>query len=124
MKRYVPVPFSSKLPYPILAQLEAYTEHYRLNFMDRFNPDKGYHNYTHSELLEVLVIGGVNDFFLVYCYPPAGFEISNPDDILNLELWQGWIFEYLFNEKVYRVDTSTREHGIPAFLSRKRELGY
>lgn len=124
MTTYKPVPYSERPPYAVTDQIEAYTEHYRLNFMDREEPDKGFHRYTHNDFIEILVIGGINDYFLAYAFPPAGFEVANPEDILNLELWQGWILQWLWNEKVYRIDTTTREHGIAQFLRRKAELGY
>ena len=124
MKDYQPVPYEQPLPYPVIAQLKAYTEHYRQNYMDRVNPNKGFHRYQHNEWLEILVIGGIDDYFLLYAYPPAGFVISDPDDILILDLWQGFILEWLWSPKVYRLDINTPEHGEAPFKSRKTELGY
>ncbi len=124
MKRYRPVPFKQKIPYAVLAQIEAYTEHYRVNYMDRENPDKGYQHYHHSEFVEVLVIGGMNNYFLVYAYPPAGVEIAKPEDVEPLELWQGLILELVNYEPTYRLDTATYREGEAAFKRRKTELGY
>ena len=124
MKRYIPVPYLSKIPYPVIAQIEAYTEHYRVNYMDRKDPDKGYHKYSHSELLEVLVIGGINNYFLIYAYPPAGVEIAKPEDVESLVLWQGLILQLVNYEPTYRLDTATYREGVAAFRRRKTELGY
>lgn len=124
MKHYRPVPYHQKILYAILAQIEAYTEHYRVNYMDRENPDKGYHHYQHSELLEVLVIGGINNYFVIYAYPPAGVTIAEPEDVLALELWQGLILELVNYEPTYRLDTATYREGYAAFKTRKTELGY
>jgi len=124
MTLYVPVKYLERVKYPTLSQVKDYTEAYRVNYMDRENPDKGWHKFDHSLTVEVLTIGGVNNYFLVYSYPPAGFEISRPDDILERELWRGWILELLNYEPTYRLDTATYIHGYPAFLKRKTELGY
>jgi len=124
MKPYIPVPYQSKIPYAVLAQIEAYTEHYRRNYMDRVNPDKGFHKYQHDDLVEIMVIGGMNDYFLVYAYPPAGVEIVVPRDVLTLELYRGWILELVNCEPTYRLDTATYREGEAAFKRRKTELGY
>jgi len=124
MKLYRPVPYKISPSYPSLNQVETYTENYRLNYMDRFNPNLGFHRFQHTPIIEVLVIGGMSDYFLIYSYPPAGFEVASPDNIPGLELWRGWILEWLWNEKEYRLDTSTQEDGEAAFKARKTELGY
>jgi len=124
MKHYKPVPFNSQIPYAVLAQIEAYTEHYRVNHMDRLNPDKGFHHYQHNELIEILVVGGINNYFVVYAYPPAGFEISNIDTVEQLELWQGFILQLLNYEPTYRLDTATYREGYAVFKERKTALGY
>ncbi|MBA7495984.1 hypothetical protein ES702_06580 [subsurface metagenome] len=124
MKLQKPVSYKEKPEYPSTDEVKVYTETYRLDYMDRVNPDKGYHDFEHTRSIEVKVIGGMRDYFVVYAYPPAGFEVAKPEDILQLELWQGWILEWLYNEKVYRVDTTTREHGVIEFKRRKSDLGY
>ena len=92
--------------------------------MDRDNPDKGYHKFAHSRELEVLTIGGINDYFIVYCYPPAGFEQARPEDIIGLELWRGWILELMNHAPTYRLDLATHINGEAAFKAQKTELGY
>jgi len=92
--------------------------------MPRPDPDKAWHKFNHNELIEILVIGGVRNYFLIYTYPPAGFEVAKPENVLDLELWQGWILKYLGPGTGYKLDTSTREHGIAEFKRRKTELGY
>ena len=124
MKLHLPVTYQEEPEYPTISQVKVYTETYRLEFMDRVNPDKGFHVFDHTRSIEVKVIGGMGDYFVIYAYPPAGFEIARPEDILELELWQGWILQWLYNEKVYRVDTTTREQGVIEFSRRKTELGY
>ncbi len=124
MKLQKPVGYKELPEYPSVDEVMVYTETYRLDYMDRVEPDKGYHDFEHTRSIEVKVIGGMRDYFVVYAYPPAGFEYAEPEDILELELWQGWILEWLYNEKVYRVDTTTREQGEAEFKRRKTELGY
>jgi len=92
--------------------------------MDRVNPDKGFHKYQHDDLVEIMVIGGMNNYFLVYAYPPAGVEIVVPRDVLTLELYRGWILELIGGEPTYRLDTATYREGEAAFKRRKTWLGY
>ena len=124
MKLYIPVKHLEKIIYPTLIEAKAYTETYRCEFMDRQDPDKGWHKFTHSRDVEVLTIGGMNNYFIVYAYPPAGVEIARLEDVLSYELWRGLILEYLRRPGYYRLDTATYREGYPVFKSRKSELGY
>lgn len=124
MKPYTPIKYLSQIDYPALDEVKAYTETYRLLYMDRFNPDKGWHKFTHTSQLEVLTIGGIAGFFLIYAYPPAGVEVAKPEDVLTYEIWRGWILELINYEPTYHLDTATYREGEAAFISRKTELGY
>jgi len=124
MKLHIPVKYLGKIEYPTLTEVRAYTETYRVKFMDRLNPDKGWHKFNHSPEVEVLTIGGMNNYFIVYAYPPAGVEIANPEDVLTYELWRGWILELVNYEPTYRLDTATYREGYPFFKWRKTDLGY
>ncbi|MBA7648964.1 hypothetical protein ES703_56756 [subsurface metagenome] len=124
MKLYRPIKHLERIDYPTLNEVRAYTETYRVEYMDRVEPDKGWHKFNHSPELEVLTIGGMNNYFVVYAYPPAGVEIAKPEDILTYELWRGWILELINYEPTYRLDTATYREGYAAFKRRKTELGY
>jgi len=124
MKPYLPVKYQDQIKYPTLSEVKSYTETYRVDFMDRDNPDKGWHNFHYCTEVEVLVIGGINKYFLVYAYPPAGITIAKPEDVLGYQLWRGWILELVGCEPSYRLDTSTFTEGYAAFIRRKTELGY
>jgi len=124
MNIYVPAKYLERIEYPTLSEAKAYTETYRLEFMDREEPDKGWHKFSHSREVEVLTIGGMNDYFILYAYPPAGIETAKPEDVLSYELWRGWILELVNYEPTYRLDTATYREGYQAFLRRKTELGY
>ena len=124
MKPYIPAKYQQRIEYPTLAEVKAYTETYRVEYMDRRDPDKGWHKFNHSREVEVLTIGGMNNYFIVYAYPPAGVEFADPYEILLLELWRGWILEYLWQPGYYRLDTITYREGYSAFKRRKTELGY
>lgn len=124
MKPHIPVKYLRVVEYPTLDEVEAYTETYRVQYMDRKDPDKGWHKFAHSRTVEALTIGGIDNYFVIYAYPPAGIEIAKPEDILSYELWRGWIVELVNYEPTYRLDTATYREGCQAFLSRKTELGY
>jgi len=124
MKIHIPVIYLQGIDYPTLDEVAAYTETYRVEFMDRVNPDKGWHQFYHSRQLELITIGGINDFFLIYAYPPAGVETAKPEDVLCYELLRGWILELVGCEPTYRLDTATYREGYPTFKRRKTELGY
>jgi len=124
MKLHIPVKYLEKIEYPTLSEVKAYTETYRLVYMDRDNPDKGWHKFSYSPEVEVLTIGGMNDYFVVYAYPPAGIEIARPEDVLSYELWRGLILELVDTRPTYRLDTATFREGYTAFKRRKTELGY
>jgi len=124
MKLYRPIKHLVKIDYPTLSQVKTYTETYRVEFMFRENPDKGWHKFSHSREVEVLTIGGINDYFVIYAYPPAGVETAKPEDVLTYELWRGWILELIGVEPTYRLDTATYREGCAAFKARKTALGY
>jgi len=124
MNIYRPVKYLQDIFYPTVDQAAGYTETYRVQYMWRFNPWEGYHKFKHSREIEVRTIGGMNLFFIVLGYPPAGVEIAQPDDVLSYELWRGWILELMNYEPSYRLDTASYREGEAAFKSRCRELGY
>jgi hypothetical protein len=124
MKLYRPVKYLNDIDYPSLDYVKAYTETYRVEFMDRYDPDKGWHKFNHSRELEVLTIGGMKNYFLIYSYPPAGVEIARPEDVLTYELWRGWILQLVNYEPTYHLDTATYREGYAAFKARKTDLGY
>lgn len=124
MKLHIPVKYHEEIIYPTLDEVKDYTETYRVEFMDRSEPDKGWHKFYHSRQIEVLTIGGMSNYFLVYAYPPAGFTIAKPEDILKPELWRGLILELINYAPTYRLDTATYREGYAAFKRRKTELGY
>ncbi|MBA7536972.1 hypothetical protein ES705_29238 [subsurface metagenome] len=124
MKLHIPIKYLQKIDYPTLDEIKAYTETYRVEFMDRSDPDKGWHKFYHSRELEVLTIGGMKDYFIVYAYPPAGVEIASPEDVSTYELWRGWILELINHEPTYRLDMATHREGYAPFKRRKTELGY
>ncbi|GAI72721.1 unnamed protein product [marine sediment metagenome] len=124
MKLHLPVRYLEKIDYPTLAHVRLYTETYRIEYMDRENPDKGWHKFWHSRQVEVLTIGGMNDYFLVYAYPPAGVETAKPEDVLLYELWRGWILWRISYHPFYYLDCATYREGEAAFKRRKAELGY
>jgi len=124
MTTYRPVPYNTTIQYPTLVEVKAFTETYRVCFMDREEPDKGWHKFRYSSEVEVLAIGGVNDYFLLYAYPPAGIVIAKPEDILPLERWRGWILMLVNYEPTYLLDTATYREGEAAFKKRKTDLGY
>jgi len=124
MKLHIPVKYQEKPAYPTLSEVMLFTESYRIHFMPLPDPDKAWHKFEQSRSIEVLVIGGVNRYFLVYSYPPAGFEVAKPEEVPDLDLWRGWILKYLGPGSGYTLDTSTEEHGITEFKRRKTELGY
>jgi len=124
MKQHTPVKYLEKINYPTLGEVKAFTETYRVEFMDRTDPDKGWHKFNYSPIVEILTIGGMNNYFLIYAYPGAGVEIAIPEDVLTHELWRGWILQLVNYEPTYRLDCATFREGIPAFKKRKTELGY
>lgn len=124
MKLHIPVKYLKDIQYPTVEEIEAYTESYRVEFMDRENPGKGWHKFYHSREVEVLTIGGMNKYFVIYAYPQAGVEIARPGDVLTYELWRGWILELVGCEPTYRLDTATYREGYAAFKTRKTQLGY
>ena len=47
MKLYRPVKYLKDIDYPSLDDVKAYTETYRVDFMDRYDPDNGCDKFNH-----------------------------------------------------------------------------
>lgn len=124
MKLHLPVKYLESIKYPTLDEVKSFTETYRLEYMDRLEPDKGWHKFHYNREVEVLVIGGMEGYFVIYAYPPAGVEIAKPENVLVYTLWVGWILELVNYEPTYRLDTATDREGEAAFRRRKTWLGY
>ena len=107
MKIRPPVKYLEQPKYPSDCEVKAYAEAYRVGYMPRPNPDKAWHRFEYSRFIEMLVIGGIARFFIVYSYPPGGFEVAGPEEVGALDAWRGWVLKYLGPGSGYKVDTST-----------------
>ena len=75
-------------------------------------------NYTQS--IDVLCTWGCKDIFFVYAFPPAGFVISKPEDVLKLHTFEGWILEYQAQDGIFNLLVKASRDGVDFFWQMQR----
>lgn len=58
---------------------------------------------------------GVNNIYFVYAYPPAGFEIAEPEEVLALKTFEGWIFQYVPQTNKFNLLVKASRDGVAFF---------
>jgi hypothetical protein len=74
---------------------------------------------THSESIDILATWGVHNNFFVYAFPPAGFEIIEPEDVLNLSTYEGWILQYVPQSDKFNLLVKASRDGYDYFKAER-----
>jgi hypothetical protein len=83
------------------------------------NPRTFFSRQDYGDTLVTLVTWGVNDIFFAYAFPPAGFEIADPEEVLNLKAYEGWIFQYVPQTNKFNLLVKASRDGYEFFKARR-----
>jgi len=106
--------------YPTDAQAKGYAGYYRDNILPGNDPRTAYQVTQHDLTVDVLSTWGVDGIFFVYAYPPAGFVISKPEDVLKLQIFEGWILEYQAQDGIFNLLVKASRDGVDYFWQQHR----
>ena len=117
------VPRGTFPPYPTTADAMAYAEDYRINHFCHSSDPKDFAIFNHNRYIDITATGGLNDYFVVYAYPPGGFWYAYLIELKQIEPWRGWILQYLARQQTYQIIIQTTHDGHERFLEVKKQLG-
>lgn len=75
-----------------------------------------------SPTINTLASWGVNGIFFVYAFPPAGFTIKEPNDVLKLQTFEGWMFEYKPGAAVMNLLVKASRDGVAFFWQQHNRI--
>jgi len=110
-------------PYPGTTRVLDYAEDYRVNHFLKTGDPKGFYLYEHNRYIDVLVCGGLNNYFVIYAYSPAGFWYAGLEELELIEPWRGWILQYHPQTQSYKTLINTKNDGYGPFEALKTAIG-
>ena len=90
-------------PYPLDSEAKDYVREYIAKVLPIKEPRLGFLKQEHNRYVDVLVTWGINGILFVYSYPPAGFVVKAPEDVLKLQTFEGWIWEQRGHPPVFNI---------------------
>lgn len=117
------VPVRTSPPYPNTQEAINYAEQYRLEVFVKTGDPKGYAIYQHNPHIDVKPCGGLNNYFIVYAYPPAGFWYDDLTSVTLITPFRAWILRYHPQAHSYAVLSDTHNHGFAHFENLKLAIG-
>jgi hypothetical protein len=109
--------------YPNTVEAIAYAEDYRLNYLIPSGNPRGFHVYTHTPKIDVKACGGLDNYFVVYSYPPGGFWYESFDYLETLESMRAWLLHYHPPTQTWTVIAYSLTDGFDLFRLLKHEKG-
>jgi len=109
-------------PYPTDVEAKGYARSHKLWGIGETPCNLSYSKYQHNQTVDVLCTWGCNNIFFVFAYPPAGFVIAKPEDVLKLQAFEGWILEYQAQDDIFNLLVKASRDGVDYFWKRHREL--
>jgi hypothetical protein len=105
--------------YPTDDQAKTLAEIQRLDVFEGTNPRTHFARADYSQTISALATWGVKNIFFVYAFPPAGFDIEKPEDVLNLQTFEGWIFQYVPLTDRYNLLVKASRDGVAFFKAQR-----
>jgi hypothetical protein len=101
--------------YPTDQEAKDYAEQHRQYVAGGVDCHEAYGKIKHSPSIDVLTTGGCKNIFFVFAYPPAGFDIAAPEDVLQLKVFEAWILEYNPQGAFYNTLVKASRDGVDFF---------
>jgi len=109
------IPLAGTPPYPSNEEIKDYAHTYKDTFLPLKDCHINYHRFQHSQSVDVLCTWGCNGIFFVFAYPPAGFLIAKPQDVLQLQTFEGWILQYQAQGDLFNLLVKASRDGVAYF---------
>lgn len=88
------------------------------------NPRTAYQVFEPSDSITTRSTWGVDNIYFVFAFPTGGKTIAKPEDILDIPLFEGWIFQYLpQSDKFNLLVKAGRDGAVLFWREHKRYTG-
>ncbi|MBA7645701.1 hypothetical protein ES703_53459 [subsurface metagenome] len=102
-------------PYPTNAEAKFYAAQHKASLDGGFDCHTAHHEFQHNQTVNVKTTWGCNGIFFVFAYPPAGFIITRPEDVLKLQIFEGWILEHQAQDNIFNLLVKASRDGLDFF---------
>jgi hypothetical protein len=116
-KKRIPIGKAPKYPTDEEARSLAYEQMYEVKGGE--DPRATFSKQAYGDTIETLRTWGVKNIFFVYAYPPAGFEVEKPEDVLGLQVFEGWIFQYVPQTNKFNLLVKASRDGVDFFRQQR-----
>jgi len=118
------IPLGQAPPYPTDVEAKAYANSYADNILPQFDCHAAFAGYEHNQSIDALCTWGCQGIFFVFAYPPAGFVIAKPEDVLKLQTFEGWILERIPGTNNFNLLVKASREGVDYFWQAHRRYSH
>lgn len=110
--------------YPTDAEAKVYASGQQEEVSEGADPRKAYQKYEYSDSITARATWGVDNIYFVFAFPTGGVTIGKPEDILDIPLFEGWIFQYMpQSDKFNLLVKASRDGSVLFWQEHKRYTG-
>lgn len=100
---YRPLKYKEFPIFPTDQEAIYYTEIYLDSGEPPLGWRKGYLHFKYSDTILLATTWGFQNVFFAVAYPPSGITIADVDDVLLVQLFEGWILDYTPEYELFNV---------------------
>jgi len=108
--------------YPTNDDARIYAAARKDEIEDGKDPKTTFLQVVYSQSIDVKATWGYKDYFFVFAHPPAGFIIKEPDDVLKLQTFEGWIFQYVPQADTFNLLVKASRDGTALFWQQHNQI--
>jgi len=117
-----PIPYSEKPDYPSFGELTGIAEDFRAGAERAYLKNDKWARYYRDPYLDILATYLQPDTYAFYAFPPAGFQVSDTQDIEQAERFRGYILRYRAEPHGWAILASSQELGEDEFNRVRDEI--
>lgn len=116
------IPRGCTPPYPTDEDAKGCALRYLKDILPQGDPYTSYRLTSWNNYFNLKVTGGVNSFFFVYAWPPEGFVVADPEDIIAVQSLEAWILQRIKLTDHFNLLVKLSRDGSKAFWSLRLAL--
>ena len=111
------IPRGQTPPYPTDEDAKLCALRYLQDTLPYGDPYESYWLTAWNDYFNVKVTGGINGFFFVYAWPPEGFVVADPEDIIAVQTIEAWILQRINDTDKFNTIVKLSRDGSKTFWS-------
>ena len=110
-----PVKYGLQPKYPANGEAIDYADNFRQHHQAGGDDNKSWWRYEFNAEVDAFLRGWPTYYYLVVCWPVAGFVIAYLPEVAQKEDWRAWVLEYDVSTDTYEILASSHEDGKEEF---------